>query len=339
MKQKISYKAWTATAVVVLITGLTAYSAFFAAATSEKGDAYLYIRSTDSEEIVTHKLDSLVGGLKRRSITGLRRLTGEEIQPGRYQAGQGTSVIRLFRNLTRGNQAPVRVVVPAVRTMSDLAERLARQLMATKAEWERTFADSALCAEVDCTPATLPAIFIPNTYEYYWTVEPATLVRKMKKESQRFWTDERRRLADELGFTPTEVITLASIVDQETTYEPEKADVAAMYINRLKTGMKLQADPTVKFALGDFTLRRILHQHLTVDSPYNTYRYAGLPPGPIAIPQVGSIDAVLHHSKHDYLFMCAKEDFSGCHNFAKTYAEHQKNAARYAEALNRRGIK
>lgn len=160
----------------------------------------------------------------------------------------------------------------------------------------------------------------------------------MKSESDKFWNAGRKAKAGKLGLTPAEVVTLASIVDQETANDAEKPLVAGMYLNRLRTGMKLQADPTVKFALGNFSLRRILHEHLTVDSPYNTYRNAGLPPGPIAIPQVSSVEAVLDAAQHDYLYMCAKEDFSGTHNFAATYSEHLANAARYAAALNRRGI-
>ena len=176
-------------------------------------------------------------------------------------------------------------------------------------------------------------------YELYWTLQPKALLERMNKEAQKFWNDKRVLEAKQLGLTPDEVMTVASIVEQETAYNPEKPMVAGMYLNRLNQKMPLQADPTVKFALGDFALRRILHEHLRVNSPYNTYKVKGLPPGPICIPSVESINAVLHRANHNYLYMCAKEDFSGSHNFATTYAEHQKNATKYAAALNARGIR
>lgn len=160
----------------------------------------------------------------------------------------------------------------------------------------------------------------------------------MNKESQRFWNFERKNEAKAMGLNEVQVITLASIVDEETANDAEKPMIAGMYYNRLKTDMPLQADPTVKFALGKFELKRIYHDMLQTDSPYNTYKYKGLPPGPIRIPSVAGIEAVLNHVHHDYLYMCAKEDFSGTHNFAKTYAEHKQNAAKYTKALNERGI-
>ena len=161
----------------------------------------------------------------------------------------------------------------------------------------------------------------------------------MQRERDAYWTAERKQLAQKAGLTPDEVVTLASIVEQETANNAERPKVAGMYLNRLRKGMKLQADPTVKFALQNFALRRIMHQHLTANSPYNTYRNEGLPPGPICIPSLASIEAVLHFTTHPYIYMCAKEDFSGTHNFAATYAEHLQNAKKYSEALNKRGIK
>ena len=201
------------------------------------------------------------------------------------------------------------------------------------------FTDKALLGELGADTATAAALFVPNTYEVYWNIAPADLLRRMKKEFDAFWTADRRALAAQMELSPFEVATLASIVEKESANAAERPAIAGMYLNRLRQGMKLQADPTVKFALGNFGLRRILHEHLTVDNPYNTYRYEGLPPGPICIPSPGAIDAVLHYARHSYLYMCAKEDFSGTHNFAVTYEEHLANARRYAEALDRRGIK
>ena len=162
---------------------------------------------------------------------------------------------------------------------------------------------------------------------------------RMKKEYDNYWTTKRKALAKKNGLTPLQVMTLASIVEQETNDNKEKPMVAGMYLNRYKKGMRLQADPTVKYATGKFYLHRIAGDILFTDSPYNTYKYAGLPPGPICIPSIASIKSVLNYAHHNYFYMCAKEDFSGSHNFAETYEEHQVNAKKYAEALNARGIK
>ena len=182
-------------------------------------------------------------------------------------------------------------------------------------------------------------MFVPNTYEVYWDTPVEKFLDRMKKESDRFWNSERKAKADKLQLNPVEVITLASIVDEETANNAEKPMIAGMYYNRLKQHMPLQADPTIKFALQQFELRRIYTKLLSVVSPYNTYRNEGLPPGPIRIPSVAGIDAVLNLVHHDYLYMCAKEDFSGTHNFAKTYPEHLANAAKYSAALDARGMK
>jgi UPF0755 protein len=180
---------------------------------------------------------------------------------------------------------------------------------------------------------------VPDTYEVYWNTSIENLMSRLKKEHDKFWNNSRQEKASAIGLTPNEVCTLASIIDEETSNNPEKPMIARMYLNRLAKGMALQADPTIKFALKDFALKRIYHNMLNTDSPYNTYRYAGLPPGPIKVASVAGIDAVLNAAKHNYLYMCAKEDFSGTHNFASTYSEHLRNAAKYSKALNERGIK
>jgi len=191
----------------------------------------------------------------------------------------------------------------------------------------------------DYDTCSLPSLFVPNTYEVYWNISPSQLMQRMIKEHDRFWDGERTAKASALGLTVNQVCTLASIIDEETANVGEKPMIAGMYLNRLKQDMPLQADPTVKFAMKNFGARRIYYDMLTFDSPYNTYRNTGLPPGPIKIASVKGIDAVLNAVQHDYLYMCAKEDFSGTHNFATTYQEHLQNAARYSKALNQRGIK
>ena len=264
---------------------------------------------------------------------------GKHIRPGRYDVGSGTGVLSVFRNLRNGNQTPTRLTIPVLRTTRDLADLLGRELHAPADSFYAALTNPELLSLYGKTPETAVCLFLPNTYEVYWTLSPAALLARMNKESKAFWTPERLAKAQADSLTPDQVITVASIVEQETAYNPEKPMVAAMYLNRLHKKMPLQADPTVKFALGNFGLRRIMHEHLKVESPYNTYKQAGLPPGPICIPSLSSINAVLDHAHHDYLYMCAKEDFSGSHNFAVTYGEHLKNAAKYAQALNARGIK
>ena len=186
---------------------------------------------------------------------------------------------------------------------------------------------------------TVIALFMPYTYEVYWNISPRQLLKKMQENHKVFWNDERKAKAKALGLTPIEVQTLASIVDEETNYLPEKPTVAGMYYNRLKADMPLQADPTVKFAMQNFALKRIYHNMLLYPSPYNTYYTTGLPPGPIRIASVAGIDAVLNLHHHDFFYMCAKDDLSGSHVFAKTYPEHLQNAAKYTAAINARGIK
>lgn len=341
MKKRTSWRY--AVIFCVILTVVCAYAGWVLltsfSSSSEQG-TYIYIYNDDTADSVYSKLGAVASSGRLAGFRAAATLSGYSgrVHPGCYEAGGGVSMLRLLRNLRSGRQTPVRLVVPAVRTMNDMARRLSQQLMADSATLAAVFADSSLCATVDCSPATLPYLFVPDTYEVFWTITPQQLLNRMKSESDKFWNAGRKAKAGKLGLTPAEVVTLASIVDQETANDAEKPLVAGMYLNRLRTGMKLQADPTVKFALGNFSLRRILHEHLTVDSPYNTYRNAGLPPGPIAIPQVSSVEAVLDAAQHDYLYMCAKEDFSGTHNFAATYSEHLANAARYAAALNRRGI-
>ncbi len=199
--------------------------------------------------------------------------------------------------------------------------------------------DSTTCSRYGYDTLTIACMIIPDTYETYWNISPDRLLDRLQSSSQAFWTVARRGQAQELGLSPVEVATLASIVDEETANDAEKPTIAGLYYNRLRRGMLLQADPTVIFANNAWGTRRVYRKDLSVDSPYNTYRYPGLPPGPIRIPSTAGLDAVLNLEHHDYLFMCAKEDFSGTHNFATTFAQHQQNAARYVQALNERGIK
>lgn len=187
--------------------------------------------------------------------------------------------------------------------------------------------------------ATAVSLFIPNTYEVYWNISTDGLFQRMYKEYRHFWNEHRTAQAKRLGLTPAEVATVASIIEEESNRQEDYPIIAGLYLNRLKKGMPLQACPTVKYALQDFGLRRILTKHLQVESPYNTYKYAGLPPGPIRIPRAATMDAVLNSKKHNYLYMCASTAFDGTHHFSSTYAEHARYARHYQAELNKRKIK
>lgn len=258
---------------------------------------------------------------------------------GAYRVEPGMSAWQVALKLARGGQTPERVTFNNVRTIDQLAGRIAEQLCFSKDDLLALLQNDSVCADLGFTQATLPALFLPDTYEFYWTVTPEEFLQKMKREYRRYWMGQREEQAQEWGLTPVEVATLASIVEEETNKPDEMGTVAGLYMNRLRKGMPLQADPTVKFACGDFSLRRILKVHLAIESPYNTYRVTGLPPGPIRIASKQALDAVLNHRPNDYIYMCAREDFSGYHNFAVTWSEHQRNAARYQRELNRRGIR
>lgn len=329
---------------LLAVVGLTiaAVGAMFLMPINKTGEtAYLYIYKNETLDSIMSSLSQSSNRLGVTAVKSLAVITDyeEHIIPGRYELGKYTNALMLFHRMSSGQQVPVRLTIPSVRTMDRLAEELSEKLMVTKEELLKTFESKDSCAQYGVTPETMACIFIPETYEVYWTISVERLIEKMKTESKFFWNAERTRKAKALGLTPDEVITLASIVDEETANNAEKPMIAGMYYNRYRQDMPLQADPTVKFALKDFEIKRIYNNMLDVESPYNTYRNKGLPPGPIRIPSVAGIDAVLNLVKHDYLYMCAKEDFSGTHNFAKTYDEHLQNAAKYTKALNARGIK
>ncbi len=293
----------------------------------------VYIDADDTQDSVKHK----VGTPERWDL--LNRVFDARPRTGHYTILPGESVLDVYRKLRNGLQTPVNITIPQSRTVDMLAGHISKRLMLDSTQLAYAFRDTAFCTSLGYTPQTLPALFIPNTYQMWWNISLDKFMERMQKENATFWNAERSAKAEALGLSHVEIITLASIVAEETAYVPEMPKVAGMYLRRLQIGMPLQADPTVKFALGDFSLRRILYAHLEVESPYNTYKNKGLPPGPIRIPSIKAIDAVLNPEQHGYLYMCAKEDFSGSHNFAKTYSQHLANARRYSRALNARGIK
>lgn len=304
----------------------------------EYEDTRVYIPGDASEDAVRDSLTGALGKEIGSDVYRLWKVKGGKVQvsEGSYAVKHGMSVYAIGRKILAGRQDPVKVTFNNVRTIGQLADKIAPE-MEFGAEAFVKACDSVLGAK-GMTPEQYPAAFLPDTYEFYWNATPEYAVERLAGYRDNFWTDERRSKAAALGLTPEEVATVASIVEEETAKADERPRVARLYLNRLEKGMKLQADPTVKFACGDFTLRRILAQHLDVESPYNTYLHEGLPPGPIRVVDKRTIDAVLVAPRHDYLYMCAKEDFSGYHNFATDYATHQANARRYQAELNRRNI-
>lgn len=258
---------------------------------------------------------------------------------GSFVISPGSKAYEVANQIAKGRQSPVKVTLNVARTLDDMAAELSRNIEASPDEIVNAM-DSVLAGDPQYGGRErYTAAILPDTYEFYWNVEPRQAVKTLIYWRDKFWNDERLAKANKIGLSPAQVVTLASIVEEESKLADEQPVIAGLYLNRLKKGMRLQADPTVKFAIGDFTLRRITGKHLEINSPYNTYKVSGLPPGPIRVPQKATIDAVLNAKPSNYLYMCAKEDFSGRHNFTASYDEHLANARRYAAALDRRGIR
>lgn len=318
--------------ITLLIGGI--YYQIFTPYNSTDESFTFYIYRNDTQDSILQKFSHLNPN-KQLGIKCLWDLIQVTPQVGRYvikPQQTGFEIVRMIRNR---QQAPVRLLITPTWTIEKMASRIASQLMIDSTEIMDCLNDSATLNFMNCTRETLPAHFIPNTYEVYWTISPRQLVEYMEREYQKFWNAERTSKANQLGLTRHEVSTLASIVCRETNFVPEMSIISGLYLNRFRRKMLLQACPTVIFARENFTTTRLTNP-MYPDSPYNTYRYLGLPPGPIFIPPISAIDAVLNTEPHNFLYMCAKEDFSGTHNFATSYSEHQKNARKYQRAYKKR---
>lgn len=261
------------------------------------------------------------------------------IKPGRYRVTKGMSNRSLINMLKAGNQEPVKISFQNVRLKQTLAGMVTKKLETDSASIGSLLDSASFVDKYGFTTDNVYTMFIPNSYELYWNTSAEKFFLRMYDEYKKFWTPERKTKAEKIGLTPIKVSILASIVDGEALMDKEMPVIAGLYMNRLKKGMKLEADPTVIFAANDFTIRRVLNKHLRISSPYNTYMNTGLPPGPIGMPSIKAIDAVLNYSSHEYIYMCAKEDFSGYHNFATNLAAHSSNARKFQQALNERNIK
>tara|TARA_B100001142_G_C14311249_1_gene646708 strand:- start:689 stop:1759 length:1071 start_codon:yes stop_codon:yes gene_type:complete len=257
------------------------------------------------------------------------------IKPGRYFLNRELNNNQLINLLRSGAQVPIQVRFNSLRSKEELAGIISHHLEPDSIDIVSYFSDSTFLSENELNINNISCLFIPNTYEFYWNTNEKDFVNRMLNEYNRFWNNDRTKKAKNLGLTRTEVAILASIVEMETYKKDERPTIARLYLNRLEKRMRLQSDPTVIYAIGDFSIKRVLTRDLKFDSPYNTYINKGLPPGPICFPSINSIDAVLNASDNNYLFMCAKEDFSGYHNFASTSKEHNKNAKKYRRALNK----
>lgn len=341
-KKSLSQKILLA---VALTTGLffifAIYAILFPNTSIQDEDTYLYISDDDQFEDVLEQIKdkSLLINDFTFKVLAKQIKYDQKIRPGRYKITPGMSNFILLRKLRGGKQDPVKLVINNIRTKEQLAGRLSSMIMADSLSIINALNDSVFLKQYDLNPYNAVIFFIPNTYEVFWDTDTKELFDRMKKEFNAFWNEDRLTKAAAIPMTQTEVMTLASIVEEETNKKKEHPIIAGLYINRLKINMPLQACPTIRFALNDYTINRVLIRHLQVKSPYNTYKNKGLPPGPIRLSSPTTIDAVLNYEKHDYLFMTAKETLNGEHNFAVTYAEHSINAKKYQQELNRLGIK
>ena len=346
---KRNAKIWVGAVVACLLFILGwGYFYFFSDFSKEKHTVYVYIDPDDNIDSVYAKVRHYATEHSYHAFKTLARHFdyADHIRTGRYAIKDGQGALVIFRHFRNGQQEPVDLTIPSCRTLGDLAAAVSSKMMIDEEELYDSLTSEATCQRLGYDTATIYCLFIPNTYDIYWNTSISKFLDRMKTENKKFWNFNRTEKARAMRLSPEEVTTLASIVDEETANDHEKPMIAGMYYNRLMLrsakypdGMPLQADPTIKFAWHRFDLKRIYQNLLFINSPYNTYKNPGLPPGPIRIPTVAGIDAVLNHVHHDYLYMCANSDFSGTHVFARTYEEHLQNAKKYSEALDQRGIK
>lgn len=302
---------------------------------------YLYIRTGASFDDVLKsvKEQDLLNNPETFEWAAERMEYIKKVKPGKYRLKDGMSNRSLINMLKSGNQEPVKLRLQGLRLKEDMAKFVSKELEADSLSIIALLNSEEFVGKYGFTTDNVYSMFVPNSYELYWNTSADEFFKRMHSEFEKFWTSERKNKADAINLTPQQVSTLAAIVDWEALHNDEMPTIAGLYLNRYRKGIRLQADPTVIFANNDFTIRRVLNKHLTKVSPYNTYLRAGLPPGPIMMPSISAIDAVLNSRKHEFIYMCAKEDFSGYHNFAKTVSEHQANARRFQKALNERNIK
>ncbi|WP_316803297.1 endolytic transglycosylase MltG [Pedobacter nototheniae] len=328
--------------VAILIAGyfaLNLYKIYFAPNVTES-QKYLYIKTGSDYSNLLDELDkkNILKNLPSFKQAAGKMNLAENLKPGRYRLKTGMTNRALINLIKAGNQDAVKLKFQNIRKKENFAAYLANNLEPDSLSFISVLDSTPLISKYGFNQDNIYAMFVPNTYEMYWNISPVDFFERMHKEYEKFWTAERKQKAASLNLTPIQVYTLASIVDAEALYDKEMPIIAGLYLNRLNKGILLQADPTVIFANNDFTVKRVTGKLLQVQSLYNTYKYAGLPPGPIMMPSINAIDAVLNRDNNKYIYMCAKDDFSGYHNFAETKEQHEINAKKYREALNKRNI-
>jgi len=328
--------------IIILVAGyfaLNLYKVYFAPNVTEN-EKYLYIKTgTDYDHLISEmKAKDIVKSISSFTTAAGKMNLAQSVKPGRYRLKKGMTNRVLVNLIKSGNQEPVKLKFQNIRKKENFAAYLASNLEADSLSFINVLDSTSLITKYGFNQDNVYAMFIPNTYEMYWNVSPIDFFERMHKEYDKFWNAERKQKAASLNLSPAQVYTLASIVDAEALYDKEMPIIAGLYLNRLNKGILLQADPTVIFANNDFTVKRVTGKLLQVQSLYNTYKYAGLPPGPIMMPSINAIDAVLNRNQNNYIYMCAKEDFSGYHNFAETKEQHEINAKKYREALNKKNI-
>jgi UPF0755 protein len=341
--KKIVYIIFGVLGLMVLVAGIKVYEDVFAGNVQLQEDevGYLYIRTGKSFD---ENIEEFRGTGLLRNTDALKRiitLLGYEgsIKPGRYKVDETVNNLELARLLISGKQEPVDITFKYAERKDDLVRFWSLQLEADSNELKSLLDNEGFAKTLQLDTQTIVTIFIPNTYNFYWNTSAGKLVERMVKEYELFWDSTRQEKARDLGLTKAEVSILASIVQKETYQKSEMPVVARVYYNRLRNKMPFQADPTIIFAMNDKSIRRVSGRMLKIKSPYNTYIYRGLPPGPICIPSPQAIDAVLNMKPHNYIYFCAKEDFSGFHNFSSSFDQHCNNARKYQRELNRRGIR
>lgn len=324
--------------VLGAVTAVAVWIVMFAMKSYHGESRWIYVPESATENSLRDSLESRLGTVGTHAYMVWKLAGGELfVAHGAYLVKDGDNAFSVGRRIGQGRQTPVRVTVNNVRTIRQLSQKVAAKMEFSDDDFIE--ACNSVLPDAGFKMPEYPAAFLPDTYEFYWTSSADAVIKKMLEYRNRFWNGDRRGKAASMGLNPVKIAILASIVEEETNIADERPVVARLYINRLDKGMMMQADPTVKFAVGDMSIRRITGKHLAIESQYNTYRYVGLPPGPIRIVEKATIDAVLNAPDHNYLYMCAKEDFSGHHNFASDYNTHQRNANRYRSELNRRNIK
>ncbi|RAJ05262.1 UPF0755 protein [Chitinophaga skermanii] len=331
-------------AVCCLLAGVAVYLAYqvFGPTARPYGDQkyfYIHTGSTYNDVLKGLQADGFVKHPKVFDLVANQLDYPSHVKAGRYEIKKGMSNFEIARMLRNGRQSPVRLVINKLRTKNDFIKLVDKNLEADSVSLRALLNDNVYLRQFGLDTQTVMCGIMPNTYEFFWNTSASKAFEKIEAEYKEFWTPERIAKATAQGLTPNKVIILASIVEEETNKNDEKSTIASVYLNRLRKNWRLGADPTVKFAIGDFTLRRIYNVHTQYESPYNTYRVFGLPPGPICTPSIASIEAVLNPVVSDYMFFCARADFSGYHAFAVTPAEHEANAKAYRDALSARNIK